>query len=395
MKNYNFKKAAFFSLTFLTATMAYAKAEPNPIVTDSGIAIIPFLNASTGYNDNLAKADNDLESSHYLVLEPGVTVAFEPVGQKHIIAYRLQRGDFFSSSKDDFTDHFFDLSSDWELNSKHRLNLNHSLALTHKSRGDNDETLDLLYNKYNSNNLNLGYGYGGIEAKGRVETNIGWGDLDYKNNKNRTQYQDWDELRFNTAFYYKALPKTSLLIQFIANDRNYDLVAPNSTQRDSKHYFAYVGASWDATGKLRGNAKIGAQHKNFDSAEREDFDSFSWDIDLTYLVKSYSAVQLKTNRRSTDPDGVGDAIDTKIYDINWSHNWSKIISTKADVSLLSEDYTGSSRKDDTTNVTLSFNYDFRRWLTFKLGYGLESKDSNINQFSYDQNIYYFAIEGVM
>nr|MBF4285337.1 TetR family transcriptional regulator [Vibrio anguillarum] len=41
------------------------------------------------------------------------------------------------------------------------------------------------------------------------------------------------------------------------------------------------------------------------------------------------------------------------------------------------------------------SYDFRRWLTFKVGYRFESRDSNISNLSYDQNIYYFAIEGVM
>ncbi|MBF4349742.1 TetR family transcriptional regulator, partial [Vibrio anguillarum] len=104
----------------------------------------------------------------------------------------LQRGDYFSSSKDNYTDHFFDLAGDWELSSKHRLDLSYNLALTHEQRGDNDTTLNLSHNEYNTNNINLGYGLGGEDAKGRLETNIGWSNFDYQNNKNITQYQNWD-----------------------------------------------------------------------------------------------------------------------------------------------------------------------------------------------------------
>ncbi|NCO46281.1 MAG: outer membrane beta-barrel protein, partial [Vibrio sp.] len=74
---------------------------------------------------------------------------------------------------------------------------------------------------------------------------------------------------------------------------------------------------------------------------------------------------------------------------------SDIISSNVDYSLLSENYTSTARDDDTSKVTLSLSYDFRRWLTFKVGYQLESRDSSISSLSYDQNVYYFAIEGVM
>lgn len=395
MKFSNVKPAVLFSLTLVSATTVLAKPEPHPIITESGIAIVPFLNLSAGYNDNIAKSDSNFDRSSFSIVEPGVSVAFEPTGQKHVAVYRLQRGDFFSSSKDNFTDHFFDWSSQWDLHSKHKVNLNYSLALAHESRGDNEETLNLLYNKYHSTQVNIGYIYGGDNSKGKLETNLGWGELDYKNNQQVTQYQSWEELRFNSTFYYDALPKTSLLFQIIANDRTYDLTAPGSSSKDSKHYFTYLGTSWDATEKLQGSAKLGAQYKNFDSSLRDDFKSFSWDINVTYLIRSYSAIQLITNRRSMDADGIGNAIDAKNYNVNWVHNWNQKVSTKAEISRLDEDYIGSARKDETTNLTLNFDYDFRRWLTLRLGYGIESKDSNINTMNYDQNIYYLAIEGVM
>ncbi|CSI44747.1 Capsular polysaccharide synthesis enzyme CpsB [Vibrio cholerae] len=118
-------------------------------------------------------------------------------------------------------------------------------------------------------------------------------------------------------------------------------------------------------------------------------------MDVTYLVRTYSALQLVTNRRSTDSDGDGDAIDAATYQVNWSHNWNTQWTTEAALTRLEEDYTASNRDDETTNASLRASYDFRRWLTFELGVGRERKDSNIDSLSYSQNVYYLSVQGVM
>ncbi|HAS6347409.1 TPA: outer membrane beta-barrel protein [Vibrio vulnificus] len=374
---------------------AMAKPTATPFETESGIAIAPFVNVSLGHNDNLAKTSNNTESSSYSVIEPGVVISLNPGTQQHTFGYRIARGDYFSSSQDNFTDHFFDLNSEWELNDRHQFNLAYALALTHESRGDNDVTLNLPHNEYTTNNLNFKYTFGRDEAMGRLETNLGWGDQTYDNNRSLTRFQDWQERRFNTIFYYKAFPKTSMLFQVIANDKSYDETAPGASTKDSKHYFAYVGAGWDATGALQGNIKLGLQRKNFEASNKSDYDSFSWDADVTYMMRSYSALTLATNRRAEDPDGFGNAIDTRTYSVKWQHQWSELVNTSLGYRLLDEQYDGSSRADDTNNFDASINYDVMRWLSIKAGVGLESKDSNVNNTDYDQTIYFVSLEGVM
>lgn len=377
------------------AGQAMAKPTATPFETESGIAIAPYVNLSLGHNDNLAKTSNNTVSSSYSVIEPGIVISLAPANQQHTFGYRIARGDYFSSAQDNFTDHFFDLNSEWELNNKHQFNFAYALALTHDSRGDNDTTLNLPYNEYTTNNLNLKYTFGRDDAIGRIETNLGWGDQTYDNNRTVTRFQDWQENRFNTIFYYKAFPKTSMLFQVIANDKSYDETAVGASSKDSKHYFAYVGAGWDATGALQGNIKLGLQRKNFDANDKSDYSSFSWDADLTYMVRSYSALTLATNRRASDPDGSGNAIDASTYSLNWRHQWSERVSSSLGYRLLDEQYDGSSRADDTSNLDVSLNYDVLRWLSVKAGFGLETKDSNVANADYDQTIYFVSLEGVM
>ncbi|NVC63211.1 TetR family transcriptional regulator [Vibrio sp. 05-20-BW147] len=390
-------KLKLLSTSVFVAMSSHSLAGPTavPYETESGISIAPYVNVSLGHNDNLAKTADNTESSSYSVIEPGVVISLAPGTQQHTFGYRIARGDYFSSSQDNFTDHFFDLNSKWELNDRHQFNLDYALALTHDSRGDNDTTLNMPHDEYTTNNLNFKYTFGRSDAIGRIETSLGWGDQTYDNNRSITRFQDWQERRFNTIFYYKALPKTALLFQIIANDKSYDETAIGASTKDSKHYFTYVGAGWDATGALQGNIKFGLQRKEFDADDKSEFKSFSWDADLTYMIRTYSALTLATNRRATDPDGYGNAIDTKTYSVKWLHQWNERVNTSLGYRLLDEQYDGSSRTDDTNNFDASVNYDLMRWLSVKAGIGLESKDSNVSNVGYDQTIYFVSLEGVM
>lgn len=132
------KLTSLFSASLVTLAVTYApfgvaKPTPNPIVTESGMAVVPFLNLSTGYNDNLAKSNQQQDSSAFSVIESGVGFIVEPQSSKTQLGYRFRNGTYFSSQQDNFTDHYLDLTSDWELNSRHRIGFEYNLALAHEA----------------------------------------------------------------------------------------------------------------------------------------------------------------------------------------------------------------------------------------------------------------------
>ncbi|MGC9551207.1 exopolysaccharide biosynthesis beta-barrel protein VpsM, partial [Vibrio metoecus] len=154
------KLTSLLSASLVTLAVSYvpfgvAKLTPNPITTESGMAIVPFLNLSTGYNDNLAKSNQQQAKSAFSIIESGVGFMVEPEGNKTLLGYRFRNGTYFSSQQDNFTDHYLDLSSDWELNSRHRIGFEYNLALAHEGRGENDTTLGLDYNQYESHTANI------------------------------------------------------------------------------------------------------------------------------------------------------------------------------------------------------------------------------------------------
>ena len=80
--------------------------------------LIPSFSSSMAYVDNVAYArDNDPKIySWRATLSPELIAATEVDGNPLQIGYRLERGVFFSSSADDYTDHFAEASGQFEFN---------------------------------------------------------------------------------------------------------------------------------------------------------------------------------------------------------------------------------------------------------------------------------------
>mgnify|MGYP006399092805 FL=1 len=99
--------------------------------------LIPSFSSSMAYVDNVANA-RDNQSKIYswrTTLSPELIAATEIDGNPVQVGYRLERGVYFSSSNDDYTDHFVEASGDFELNSRHRVSALAQYEDGHEDRG--------------------------------------------------------------------------------------------------------------------------------------------------------------------------------------------------------------------------------------------------------------------
>ncbi|MCE2595103.1 outer membrane beta-barrel protein [Motilimonas cestriensis] len=388
-----------FSLAALVATSAVAQVTPNPYVTESGIEVLPFVNAELKHDDNVTNAASNEQSSWASVIDPGVMVKLNPGNNEYILLYRLSKGSFFSSHNDDYTDHNLRLSGDWEFNDRNRAGLVYDFNATHEARGTGisdgaGNAIDEVI-RYKTNYINASYGFGGMQATGRFKFNLGYFDQSYSNYRSITQYRDFDEMRYGGAFYYRVAPKTSLIFELLKNDKRYDTTDTSGVSRDSDDHFAYVGATWDTTATVTGIAKVGYQNKDFKESGRKSFDGFSWDIGLTWQAKEYSKFDIGTRHKAKDPDQLGDYIEESYYRAAWEHYWLERFSSNVSWSYIQDDYTGSARKDDTDEYQIALNYDIRRWLNLGMGYRVTEKDSTAANIGYDKNVFFISVNMVM
>ena len=72
---------------------------------------------------------------------------------------------------------------------------------------------------------------------------------------------------------------------------------------------------------------------------------------------------------------------------SWTQGWTSAISTTVSFGTGDDDYDETNRSDDVTNYGISLDYEFRRWLSIGVAYDFDERDSNINAFDYERNIY--------
>ncbi|RJG47909.1 hypothetical protein D1Z90_09350 [Motilimonas pumila] len=370
-----------------------------PIQTANGIEVLPSFDVVSFYDDNVTNTNAQTTTSWGSILSPAIAVAIQPSRHKYELRYRLSRGDYFSSKQDNYTDHFFNLFSGFEFNTRNRLFVYYDFTAGHDERGDgiSEGVGDLIDEvvRYHIHDASLKYRFGGNHATGRLEFSLGYEDKAYRNFRETTQFRDFDAINYQAAFYYRLAPKSSLLFEVMKNDKRYDKVSLNNISRDSDDHFVFVGASWDTTASITGTAKVGYQHKRFKAGERKNFEDISWDVGLTWYVKPFSSIELNSQRSAKDPEQSGDYKQVTLIDLTWQHYWLPQLNSSLSWSFINDDFKGITREDDTHQYSLGLNYDFHRWLSLGAGVHIKNKNSNQNSIGYDKNLFFITAKVVM
>jgi polysaccharide biosynthesis protein VpsM len=126
-------------------------------------------------------------------------------------------------------------------------------------------------------------------------------------------------------------------------------------------------------------------NRDYNSNARSNDDAFSWEVDLTYMPRTYSRFNLGTRRFFDETNGVGNAVDTQEVSLSWNHDWSTQSKTDVSVVFANEDYTESDRQDDSYAAQALYTYAFRRWADLGVGYRFEEISSDLNFYDYTRN----------
>lgn len=358
--------------------------------------IVPSMNASMSYVDNVAYARSEEPEifSWRSVLSPELIAATEINGNPVQFGYRLERGVYFSSSQDDYTDHFFEASGDFELNSRHRVNTLAQYEDGHEDRGTGfsiglGNTL-ATPDRYKSTFVGGEYMYGAITSDGMVTLKADRETIDYDRSEQRYLIRDRVNNRIGAELAYRVGSATNAVIDLTQSYVRYD----NQTgivSRDSDETRLLVGLTWESTAATTGFAKVGYKEKDFKAASRDSFYGTDWEVGVEWQPISYSTVIFSTSADTLETNGEGNFIRGQLYSLSWNHNWLQRLSTSfkvvksADEYIISDDVL-SNREDDLMRYSATLNYDARRWLNFSLFYEFADRDSNRDVIGYDRNV---------
>ncbi|MCG6200436.1 outer membrane beta-barrel protein [Psychromonas antarctica] len=388
MKLISIASVAIFASTNVQAEIF----SPAPVNVTNGFAIIPQLESSVRYDDNIYNSEQDALSSTIYVIKPSFKFGTDDGINRYGGQYTLESGTYSRNSDDNYVDHNLAFLAHTEFTNKHRLDFKAGFRNTHEARGTHLTELNPAGSaeplKFNTYLTSAYYQYGSQFAKMRVGAGIAFDTLKYQNSNaaDTTKYSDFSALRLLIDSDYQIATITYLTTELNRADITYAHKAPTEASRDNIDTRFLAGLRWEGLAKTTGRVKVGYQFKKFADSGREKFSGSNVDFSVAWQPLLRSTFELHLTRAGEDSDTIGDYVDILGSALSWKHNWTDRIHSNAVVSYSTVDYASVTREDDVVNMAVVINYEFTRWLKVTAGYEFTNKNSNVTDISYDKNL---------
>jgi hypothetical protein len=385
---------AMLALSLVTVS-SYA-AKEGPAIVAGPFSLEPALGSELRYDDNIFRSAASVESSWIMILAPRLLARFEPRKHRFDLAYRGEYGWYFDSSPDNYVDHRFGAGAYLDLTARSNLDFIGSYDDAHENRGtgQTEGFLPALNIPPDPDRFQLAkfrgrFSYGSRRAKGRLVFEAGYRDLEFTNHQQRTRFANRDGIYGDTTFFYRVRPKVSLLLDAKVTEFNYQYDRPLQSSLDSTELLFRLGATWDTTAKTTGIVKMGYVQKDFDSGDRIDASDVSWEVDISWSPRTYSHLEFQTARYPDETTGGGSFVVNTQASVMWRHEWADRIQSRVSARYLDQEFLDSfnNRQQQTDEYSFVLNYQMRRWLNWEVGVDINSRDSNIGRFVFDENIY--------
>lgn len=372
-----------------------------PASVDLGpVSMVPQLTLSTKRDDNIFLAAADEKSSTVTVINPVVQLIAEDGANAYMLTADVRRGIYHSSQDDNYTDVQLSADANLVFDVRNKFDLQAAYLKAHEARGTGltdgvNATLNDAPIEYNEKTAGGTYTYGADEAQGRVVGALSYTVRDYTNFRSQTETRDRDTLRAGATFYYRVMPKTSLLFEARRTEIDYQNEVAGTSSLDSNEWKYLVGATWDATAKTTGVVKAGYAKKAFSAADRDDKSAFTWEAEISWAPLTYSTFALSSGQSLEESNGADDYIDTSTANLSWNHEWNDRTKTALAYGLTNESYDQTSREDDTNRFSAGVTYDLRRWLTVGMDLTHAQRNSNLAASDYDSNTLVLTLQGAL
>jgi hypothetical protein len=366
-------------------------AQESGAIDLGGFELIPAVDITHALDDNVTRVETGKIDSWKRTLSPEAVLRNEFGVNALQFGYRLERGDYFSSSQDNYTDHFLSALLNYEFNGRHRTQTNFQYTDGHDDRGTSfsTNTNNATPDTFNQFNAGVLYSYGAISAVSRIDINFNHSVIDYDGVEELFLVRDRDNTTIGGVFYYQVAPATDLLVDYSHNVVSYDFTIAGAETLNSTNSSLLAGVKWESTAATSSFAKIGYQEKDFDSAQREDFSGFDWEVGVKWNPIDRSVIEFSTQSNTNETNGEGNFIKQKSYGANWTHQWLERMYTRVSFSVINDVYeeSVSSREDDLTQLNMTLNYQLKRWLSVTGSYLYDDRDSNVTNIDYDRSVF--------
>lgn len=343
--------------------------------------VYPWIGLGAGHNSNLTGTSNNPISTNFLVVSPKVDAQVRSGSHLHSLSYTGNYGRYFSSSADNYNDHELVARTSNQFTARADLNGTMFYIDRVDPRGSLARAQSNEPDHYTAIGGNAIFGYGAMNAQGRVEGELGFTDKNYSNNRIITQSLDVATLTMSGRFFYRVAPRTRVLSELRITEYDY-----KTSNRDNQELRYLVGATWDLAAATSGTIKFGWMTKTFKDSGLQDFSGATIEGAVRWVPLTYSTIDLVAKHGAVDSAGTGVyTVDTNLG-VMWSHRWNSFLSTRSALTYTESDFRGITRTDKATVAQLGIFSDVKTWLRLGLDYQMSQRRSSDSNAEFDRRM---------
>lgn len=363
-----------------------------PVRFENGVFVFPSVLGGLGHNDNVIGTAAGAISSVITSIQPKVVAELKKSGDRYTLTYNGNLTRYASSSADNFNSHEVVLAGDNYFSSRSRLGWSAAYISNADPRGTTDRVQSAEPDRWHAPVLQGLYIYGSKGAQGRIEVEGGLQAKRYDNNRLFTVASDVDIQSTAGRFFWRAMPKTSAVVEVRHISSDYKLSTSLNDNRDTR---LLVGLVWDAAAKTTGSFKIGHQRKNFDAPGMKDASTGTYEGSLKWSPRTYSEVEGTIGRAALDSTGVGDYVTSTNANLAWTHKWKSYLTSRVTAGTSKADFANAGRSDTTRYIGVGVFYEVSRNMRAGLELANTRRNSNLSIYDFTRNTTFLSLEGTL
>lgn len=372
-------------LLFLSLMPCLARAEDG--IHIKSILIHPYVAIETVQSDNIYFTPALKQSGYSVTTAPGIKLEL-PLN-RHMLSldYDTEMTRYVDFSSENTTDHHFKGQIDLKFGSLAGMQLQSTHMNDHEPRSSSHTG---IIEKYESDAFTASFSYQLADVS-KVQLDYTTTEWDFRS----SSYRERNESLISGYLYYRILPKTSAFLEYDRRNIDYDTF---SNFTDNKSDSALLGLKWGINERSQGVIKGGYAWKDFDSASREDYDTWTLSVDLGHRFTDYTALSLVNKRILKEATIQGaDLILSSESHANFTHRFFTRIDAVLHGYYSKNNFLDVSsgnkeiREDRIIGVGAGVKYYFNDLMSLLLDYEHRERNSSDNSNDYDNNSYILSL----
>lgn len=356
--------------------------------------LVPSLAVEVRQDSNIYNLPGNEVDSMITVVSPTALLLAQDRNNKYFAQYGIVGGFYAQDGNDNYLDQNLSLGAHIEPTARFRFDLGAGYGMLHDDRGVGfSEGKGLAYilamtepDKYSQLWANGGLEYGAQEATGQLALTAGQVQKRYDLD-DRAAARDLDTTTAALGLRVKVMPKTKLLVDVEHEIGSYSNGVTASTS-DYNENRAYLGLSWEGTASSTGKVRAGASKRELESGRT--ISKPAWDVGVIWSPLEYTRFTLDGSQRTTDGTLPTTAIESTSATLGWGYDVNDRVETRLSYTFTNDTHQRvalSERKDDSTAISASVNYQMRRWMVLGAGMTMRDRNSNVAGFDFKRNVF--------